>query len=579
MSLKTFQPSIFLSVPVALCLLNFVDSHSLSLYIPSNQSLNPIRRAATSTQDCGFQGNSDVYGLGIRIGLYTQSLAAWLGTFFVCREGLTLRSVNTLFAFAMLGGLFNLTANARTSHAAEAFLLLQICLFSSYISFMESSAFTKKKRQSSNQQVYGMTAVMWMSFAYNVWFWWAGLDHFQRTPCGTFGFWYYKCNLYGDFRTVQKAFAVLLIVYDVPIRAYILATRGDDWYTRRLDSNSYKKYLTQLLQRAKKETLFSPGDQQRLVVPRRSSYPTSAKERTNLLTSVGIEKLCANTKHSSATSAIEIFRNIYKTDKIITTVISTWPTIGFPTIRPSHRTAQFLSGHAGITFPRLLPLLRIYHTTLTTTFRAIATHTYKRRTFRALALLVSSQHRHDRDALVFLHTAALLHPRYQELDEHWVAVLTLMEIARMPKRNPWGYWSLSALQGAALCVGLVLSVELTLLWNNVQGLQGIGTVGQLIPFIVGVGGLMKVINTGFKNCWRRRTVLRYNRSERLDVETTSTIRRTWEGSNIDEELADAYFEAKDVYEKLSGEAQREEKERSDKDKEELERRLRRLMRV
>lgn len=38
---------------------------------------------------------------------------------------------------------------------------------------------------------------------------------------------------------------------------------------------------------------------------------------------------------------------------------------------------------------------------------------------------------------------------------------------------------------AVLCVGQPFSAELTLRWNSVRGLQGIGTMGRLIPFIVG----------------------------------------------------------------------------------------------
>ncbi len=40
---------------------------------------------------------------------------------------------------------------------------------------------------------------------------------------------------------------------------------------------------------------------------------------------------------------------------------------------------------------------------------------------------------------------------------------------------------------------LVLQVELTIFWNNVSGLQSLSSLGQLIPFILGVGGLIKVL--------------------------------------------------------------------------------------
>lgn len=36
---------------------------------------------------------------------------------------------------------------------------------------------------------------------------------------------------------------------------------------------------------------------------------------------------------------------------------------------------------------------------------------------------------------------------------------------------------------------MILQLELTLRWNHVRGLDEWGSVGQLIPFVVGVGGL------------------------------------------------------------------------------------------
>jgi hypothetical protein len=44
---------------------------------------------------------------------------------------------------------------------------------------------------------------------------------------------------------------------------------------------------------------------------------------------------------------------------------------------------------------------------------------------------------------------------------------------------------------------LVISVELALQWNVVRGVQKINSVGQLVPFILGAGGLSKVLWTGW----------------------------------------------------------------------------------
>lgn len=41
-------------------------------------------------------------------------------------------------------------------------------------------------------------------------------------------------------------------------------------------------------------------------------------------------------------------------------------------------------------------------------------------------------------------------------------------------------------------VYIVLAIELTLVWNSISGVYTIGTVGQLIPFVIGAAGLLKI---------------------------------------------------------------------------------------
>lgn len=40
----------------------------------------------------------------------------------------------------------------------------------------------------------------------------------------------------------------------------------------------------------------------------------------------------------------------------------------------------------------------------------------------------------------------------------------------------------------------IAAIELTLAYNSVQGVYGIDSTGQLIPFIIGVLGLLRVLN-------------------------------------------------------------------------------------
>lgn len=47
----------------------------------------------------------------------------------------------------------------------------------------------------------------------------------------------------------------------------------------------------------------------------------------------------------------------------------------------------------------------------------------------------------------------------------------------------------------AIFVWTILTVELTLFFNSVSGVYNIQSTGQLIPFIIGIFGLSKTVNS------------------------------------------------------------------------------------
>ena len=73
-----------------------------------------------SPQTCGFEGNPDIYGIGIRVGFYTQALAAWYANYFLASEARSLRSVNLIFLFALAVCLLVYSANPSEKQAVEA---------------------------------------------------------------------------------------------------------------------------------------------------------------------------------------------------------------------------------------------------------------------------------------------------------------------------------------------------------------------------------------------------------------------------------------------------------------------------
>jgi hypothetical protein len=62
-------------------------------------------------------------------------------------------------------------------------------------------------------------------------------------------------------------------------------------------------------------------------------------------------------------------------------------------------------------------------------------------------------------------------------------------------------------------VVVILQLELTLRWNRVSGLSGLWTsVGQLISFIIGVGGLSLVLGRWSDRAWAKRATRKGEKS-------------------------------------------------------------------
>lgn len=80
-----------------------------------------------SGADCpGFEGNSDLYGLGIRIGVYLQWYSTWLCITVDPETSGETHTANALFIFAILVALLQAISN-QSINKIEAYLMLQIC--------------------------------------------------------------------------------------------------------------------------------------------------------------------------------------------------------------------------------------------------------------------------------------------------------------------------------------------------------------------------------------------------------------------------------------------------------------------
>lgn len=74
---------------------------------------------------CGFRGNPDVYGLGIRLGLYAQWLSTLISNWFHQANITRMRDVNTCFQLAMMIAMIALATNeAARPHALDLYIII-----------------------------------------------------------------------------------------------------------------------------------------------------------------------------------------------------------------------------------------------------------------------------------------------------------------------------------------------------------------------------------------------------------------------------------------------------------------------
>ncbi|KAI1769142.1 hypothetical protein GGR53DRAFT_528981 [Hypoxylon sp. FL1150] len=167
---------------------------------------------------CPIEGNSDLYGLGVRLGLYLQFIALVLARPSAKRAFDNINISTIAFVLANFIVLIQQTSS-RDLYAPEAYLLFYL-LVPQLVVNMFGTELKPGKIESR-----GIIAILlWGAFCfYFTWFWWVGLDVLKRSTCeDEFGFFFTKVSLRGWFRTFNKViWTVSCIVFGVAVARYI----------------------------------------------------------------------------------------------------------------------------------------------------------------------------------------------------------------------------------------------------------------------------------------------------------------------------------------------------------------------
>lgn len=479
---------------------------------------------------CGFSGNPDVYGIGIRIGYYTQALAVWFANFFLLSEAAGLRAVNNLFLFAMLVVALIYGVNPSSTYAIEAFLLLHISLSMGFGSIMQSTRYSTRHLKISGDRLVARTIIINAWMLLNIFFWWIGLDIMLKTPCGTHAFYLVETNLYGWMRMAFKVLSLTLFLWrtvgwtthdarvgirDICMRSaratFIESaarsqhnqSQGDSSDTFKENGNA-PEYVPG---KALKAATFAGVE---AVVPccsescRRFTWPclrevgmgcktVEVKRRTEKMPATG-----ENTAQSARLTSpnYTYFERVYEAESYLEDVLSVYPL----RVPGSSKTRSFrlFGGCFQIKVPtpesggdpQTPPYLDCLRRTITAYWTG-RPPLYLRICF-AIHLTALQQHSSWGWPRV-VEEMARLNTRIEPPDWRTLTIASDVTLSQMPLIISPRIWVFMAAETLALIMILIVQVELTILWNSISGLSTLSTLGQLIPFILGVGGLLKVV--------------------------------------------------------------------------------------
>ncbi|PHH88818.1 hypothetical protein CDD83_6999 [Cordyceps sp. RAO-2017] len=170
--------------------------------------------ASLPLPQCGpVTGNSDLYGLGVRIGVYAQWVATLLTTVFEPSNESPLRLLNLIVQTAIFLGLCT-----ESGHRASAVgsLITQFLLCGS-LSSVTGDGISHLGHASGILRALFYTAFS----AYGIWFWFVGFDEMLRPGCPEIAF-FGPSLITGWFRSLGRVVSVLGLVVCVLLLAFSL---------------------------------------------------------------------------------------------------------------------------------------------------------------------------------------------------------------------------------------------------------------------------------------------------------------------------------------------------------------------
>ncbi|EME41017.1 hypothetical protein DOTSEDRAFT_27599 [Dothistroma septosporum NZE10] len=191
--------------------------------------------ATINSSACAFAGDSDLYGLGLRLGSYIQWFSLVGAYHWAPRTVPNLTVGIGILQLAMLITLVWKTSTANDGDVLYNVGALVITIFGSggglsaqANGILQSSTHIKMTRLS----LIGYDLLVLGFGVYNIWFWFKGISILSDPPCTPYAFLFAKVDLHGWFTTFSRVFSVVVLICTVLRLSAELASLPYAWSNR-----------------------------------------------------------------------------------------------------------------------------------------------------------------------------------------------------------------------------------------------------------------------------------------------------------------------------------------------------------
>jgi hypothetical protein len=203
-------PILIISVIVFIC-------HVQSIAKPHTLPSSFLQaREATNNDALGFPANPDIYGLGIRLGIYFQWIGAVLSKWFRGNpEALRdLLDENGIFLLAIfIASILLCTGGTDSPHAIKILILLHIFFGSTFIIMFDPNISDSFEVISSFWGILVKYMITVGMAALGVWFWFTGIYKLPATPgTGNYGFFFARFAIGGPILVFFRFLAILNLI-------------------------------------------------------------------------------------------------------------------------------------------------------------------------------------------------------------------------------------------------------------------------------------------------------------------------------------------------------------------------------